>query len=545
MMAVNESTDFPSPSQHPSQNSLGLLACSNEILIDIIHYILHADSLYSLALCSRRLRSITEPILYAHFKPHGSKSLPAFLCTLLARPDLASRVNVIAAGAWGTLHEEPDISGFTYDDWARVRKTVGAASVDEEQRTAWIKGIEKGNWHALAAICLWVTPNLKELEFESLGHIWGKGQLRFIKPILERAADMQDKGQRSLNSLANLKSVNLSYYMKEDGMRFDELEPFLRLKSVAKLEAFTVQEDNRQRSKRAEPRAYEFWTKELTLRNTVMSHDRMLYIFQAFKCLARLYYEHGSQLIAYSAFEPPRMMVALEHMKYSLEEISILLQTEPDMESDLEEYPIGSFAEFQKLVSIDIMSNFLVGKDAENDDDDNYINNSLTEGGFPSRQRLVDSLPPSLENLSLRNVQPHHVSHIFGLISESSVKTPKLTTLNLQWKGVTYPDKPSPKTPIYHKGFTSSQASSLMALCEEGGVEMIIEYQPPKTKFLFCRRNLTEEEQLTQSESLRHLPTETVPRFFPYPYDGFEECCREQGLDPETAGYWPDAYLAV
>jgi hypothetical protein len=269
-----------------------------------------------------------------------------------------------------------------------------------------------------------------------------------------------------------------------------------------------------------------------------MNHVDMVYRFKAFKCLERLYYRSGPTSIGYAPFEPPRMMQAIEHLKPCLKDLTILIdQRAIDYSAEFEGYPIGSLAGFEKLTSIDVSSHILIGNGPIYDDDDGDA--SANEENFPSHQRLDDSLPPTLTYLSLRDIEGHHVEHIFDLIAQKRTKTPHLAKLNLHREGVTYPDKPSPTTPIIHKGFTDEQVDEIIAGCDGAGIEIVMEYPPPQPKFVSFRRQLTDEE------SRRYVPGRGSGELgpvegvgvFTYPYEGLEEFCKEHRVDPEAVGY--------
>jgi hypothetical protein len=156
-------------------------------------------------LCSRQLHDLTEPILYAKFGQRNSKSLLAFLCRLLARPDLANRVKLFTGTVCDKGPGEQDVSGFTDEDWTRVRAAVRAASINKEKETAWIDAIEEGIRNALTALFLCLTPNLEEIDLKEWGYGYEEGRAPFMDDILERAVGLQNRAEQSPYSLSNLK----------------------------------------------------------------------------------------------------------------------------------------------------------------------------------------------------------------------------------------------------------------------------------------------------------------------------------------------------
>lgn len=126
------------------------------------------------------------------------------------------------------------------------------------------------------------------------------------------------------------------------------------------------------------------------------------------------------------------MMMALAHLKPYLKDLIILVEGKRFSWAELENCPIGSFADFEKLVSMDVASYILIGSDPEGDYniDDDDADASVNAQGFPKYQRLVDSLPPTLKYLSLRDIQPYQVEHILELASQKEAKTSLLSKLN-------------------------------------------------------------------------------------------------------------------
>ena len=531
-MAADGCADVPSLSQPAHKGSLCLYDFSNEILINIIKHIMHANSLLALALCSRRLYELTEPILYGEFEQTNDRSLPTFLRRILAQPDLASRTRLFTGTAPHDWDAEMDISNFTEEDWTRVRAAVHAASIGKAQAASWIEAAEQGIWDALAALLLSVTPNLEELNLDGWGWTSVVGDTPFIDAILERAVDFQNRAVPSPYAMSSLNDVSLTYWDTESGMQFNFLEPFLKLRSVITFQASAVSEDGGHEFENAEPSSLVFSATDLTLDRSTISHTDMVYRFKQFQNLERLYYKHGGALIGWANFEPPRMMAAIEHLKPCLKDLTIIVDDADLVGEEFENYPIGSLAGFQKLTSIDVTSSILIGEEPRSEDE-----HVISSESFPSHQRLVDSVPPTLEYLSLRNCKEHHVPHIFDLVTQKAAKTPLLEELNLHWKGVNYPDKPRELAPNKHPGFSEKEADDLILACEAADIELVVKYLRPKPKYVCWRVELTAEEakqHASRFSGIQVIPT--ASQIFHYPYEGYEECCREHDCDPAT-GY--------
>ncbi|MCJ1246479.1 hypothetical protein MMC30_003687 [Trapelia coarctata] len=510
---------------------------ANEILIQIIQFIdtevHHHDSLghargsaavLNLALCSSHFHRLAEPVLYTHVDIRDDalyNTLPDlvfFLCRILDRPDLARRVRFLYGAASGSpvADESMDMSGLRETDRTLIRTAVRAASDSERTAQQWMEAIEWGTWDAIMALLLSVVPNIEELQLER----WSNTNevYPFIIRFFERAANLQETALlASPFSLRSLRRISLSYWDTEGGFSFENTLRFLRLKSVTAFHGNMVSEDLRGASTPPPYIAHPstFTARELKLTSSVLHHESMIPIFRSFPALERLHYEFGGACVGYADFEPPRMMAALEHLKHCLKEITILC-SDGCVSTELDAYPIGSFASFEKLTSIDILATGMLGDEHEG-----------TCDGFPGSQELVDAVPPSLESLSLRDCNgvsaPCLVSQVSQLVLQKATRTPALKFLNLGWEGIVYPDKPRTPGPVIHPPFTREEAEQLMVECEKAEIELKVKYVPPELKWV----------SYTKEPEKGKMPYRVTHTYY-YPYEGYEKCCEENGLDPET-----------
>ena len=175
----------------PDPQSVGFNSLSNELLVSIAEFAgcnspepdygeYTADpyrsgpkDVLNLALCSRHLFGVTEPVLYGYFRQtsHNMKNQLQLMCRILEWPELASYVRVIqcfAIVAWDwSLNNSKllDVSCLNGEDWQRIGIAVKAASRSEDEATDWIKAIEQGSWDPVMALLLFLLPKLEELEF--------------------------------------------------------------------------------------------------------------------------------------------------------------------------------------------------------------------------------------------------------------------------------------------------------------------------------------------------------------------------------------------
>jgi hypothetical protein len=485
------------PIQHQrsrGRTGLHLEDLANEILIKISQYVdtyFHGDvnhvyyspirSLLNLAVCSSRFHRLLELILYSNVvirdDSHAKRfpGLPAFLCRILARPELARQVRSLYATARGSepgfdsseMSSFLDMSSLIDPHRGRIRAAVQAASESNEEVEDWIEAIEGGTWDSITALILSLAPNIAELEFENWSYTTNFHP--FLIRFFERATSLQETASLSSPfSLRNLHEMTVTYRDTESALPVDSIIPFLRLKSLTVFHGHTVcQTDHRDDDA---PPAWlssrpTFTTKDLRFSNGNLGHDFMTSFLRCFPALERLHYEHGVSYVSWGDFEPPRMMAALEQLKPHLREITFLGEEMPCGSSDLESCPVGSFSYFEKLTSIDAFATLMLGNGYPG-----------TCEGFPRLQELVDAVPPSLKSLTLRkcrDVIPQYlVSQVSQLVLQKATVAPALKRMDLGWEGIRYPDKPRTPGPVVHPGFTKEEAIQLSEECEKAGIEL-------------------------------------------------------------------------
>ncbi|RDL37407.1 uncharacterized protein BP5553_04840 [Venustampulla echinocandica] len=532
--AGDETIHQPLTSQSP------LTSLSDEILIAIAEYVgcdtggvepryqtkgiapQGPKNVYNLSLCSRRLRHITLPLVYSHIRSDNvcydgiTEPLVSFLCKILAAPEIAGWVQVFH----GAVMEEADgllnLSQVTDEDWARIRSAVDAASESGSQGQGWLRGIESGLWDAIVTLVLSRLPNLEELEFEN----WtcGFDYFPILARYVARAAELQQCGETSTESMLKLRRVALYFWDTEFGILLLDLVGFLKLKSLESFYAHMVHEDNYSALSHDGPPPewyspeLEFSTKSLHLHHCNIDHKTLTLFLRCFTSLERLRYKNG--VVSYCEFEPSRMMEALEHMKPCVKELVIIDHEDTYFGEYQEEYqkehPLSSLVGFEKLKSIEMDACITMGHRTSADEDE-------AEGKFPKYQNLKGSLPPNLESLRLHHCGSKFLTQICEYIVQKDTCTPALKRLDLGWEKVQYPEKYSPDG-LIHPNFTNEEANKLLAACQEADVEMVMKTQRPKGKFA----------------SYKDKKLGIVSNYFHYPYNGYEEFCKEHGCDLET-----------
>jgi hypothetical protein len=500
-----------------------LMHLSDELLVIIAESLDDGSpcDLLHLAMCSRRLHTIAEPLIYRDFWQKGcyDTDIVPFMCRIVARPDLARQVRSFRGYVTDSLDlGEVDLPDIRAEDLKQICAAVQGLSGSEPDAAAWVKEIENREWDAIVTLILSLLPNLQELDFEDW---WPPcntdDELPRLIRLLQLSADFQNFPETSPSALINVHRASVQYCDTEIGMPIEAILPFLNLRSITSFAGTMIAGES---LGWFTPRI-SFSIKELSLKQSVFDPDIMTKFLRCFPFLGRLYYEHGGASVGDSQFEPPRMMAALEHLKPCLEELTIF-GNGSDGYGDLSYFPLGSLADFQKLTSIVMSLSVLLGR-SEN----NTVVDSTSQ--FKPNQRLVEAIPPRLQSLALRDEFFGEVpwreikDQIVELITDKQIYAPELKYLDIEWEMIEYPDKPSPQGPFVHKGFTKDEADRLLAQCEAAGVEMIMKVLPPKPKYVTY--NIPVNGKFI-STPVSHMVL--------YPYTEYETLCEEHGCDPAT-----------
>ncbi|KFZ09383.1 hypothetical protein V502_08788 [Pseudogymnoascus sp. VKM F-4520 (FW-2644)] len=200
--------------------------------------------LLQLALCSRRLHHLVEPVLYERFH-HGAmtsgKGLQLFLLRILARPDLGRCVKIFhvddtRAPILGfifsddeddntyTFTEEcvdlyetdfEDVICFTAEGLEAAGRKITEASTTTQESSEWVAGVEKRDLNAMIALILTLTPNLQVLDID----MWTRPDSvpAILTRMLGLVGQLQRERQRG-NPLAlwGLKKVVVRYLLASD-----------------------------------------------------------------------------------------------------------------------------------------------------------------------------------------------------------------------------------------------------------------------------------------------------------------------------------------
>jgi len=140
---------------------MALYSLSSELILEILHDLSFSD-LMSFYLCSRRLYTITQPLIYSTFTQTGQHALPNLLRSILARPQLATYIKNLDLSILGPTRSysfsDIDTSFLSESDRACIRARLLSAGWSKEWVRDWVTRLttDKDNWDAAAGllICL-------------------------------------------------------------------------------------------------------------------------------------------------------------------------------------------------------------------------------------------------------------------------------------------------------------------------------------------------------------------------------------------------------
>jgi hypothetical protein len=360
--------------------------------------------LASLVLCSRRLNSIATPVLYRTFVQTKYGALPAFLRTILEKPQLGALVKDIVVSEIDE-EESMEMGGLSRQEIERLGLGADVLGNFEREKSNWIDDIEAGKWQAVAALLILLLPGLEEIVIASYH---GPDLVRngYINTALAYAAHQQ-LTPHSQQALRNLKTVSMAYCDTESGMSMEAILPFCALPSVTAARIHMASDDE------FTPSSQRYQTKDLQINSSNIASGALINILRCFPDLKKLFYENGGSIVGCEDFLPQYLGRAIEHLKGCLEELTVLDQG-GYMGNDEEQEAIGSLAGFQKLRRVAMDYDCLLKADSQINDE----NEDEDEGDGDGKPRLVKVLPPSLEFLAVARCEPDILDQIRELLEQ-------------------------------------------------------------------------------------------------------------------------------
>jgi hypothetical protein len=232
--------EFTSRRTYSDSQRVALIHLSDELLVIIARFLgdVNLCSLLHLAMCSRKLHAIAEPIMYCSFWQGERRDtrMLQFICKIVARPDLARQVLSFRGNTGDVGLGCPKIQE---EDMIRIRAAIQGISKSEADVEDWVYDIRNGNWDAIVVFFLSLLPNLQELRFRGWPFNVDEEYPRLTR-FLQRAADLQNRSEASPLAMSNVHSASLQYWDTKNGMQVDAILPLLNLKSVTSFDGVRI-----------------------------------------------------------------------------------------------------------------------------------------------------------------------------------------------------------------------------------------------------------------------------------------------------------------
>jgi hypothetical protein len=327
--------------------------------------------LCQLALCSRRLTSLSTPILYETFVCDEPRVTKQFLHRLLRMPALANHVKkfFVLESFDRNMQQESILEGLDL-----YRTAIEEVGLDKTESEAWFKDVTAGDWDASAALLLTICPNLDEIYLSE----WC--ECKWVKRILmhSESAKCRENVKKYLGKVRKVTVRDMTQIPQNAALA--DIICLLRLGRVESADF---------------GRVYFFdWIPQLPLPGICsLEHLRSLYfrltdmdsdiLGKLLRCCPNLQ-DFGIQHFC----DFPRARAGLSKVKRSLEQLRVKIEHHEDCSPA----PFGSLVEFEALRVLKMDAVTLLGGTVDLDGDCECESDGV---------QLVNILPASLESLQI------------------------------------------------------------------------------------------------------------------------------------------------
>ena len=466
------------------------------------HYIYQgprtSNDLLALMRCSRRLYRLGEPILYRKLLQTTLKTLPRFIETISAHPNLADHVRSVnltdlgpaeldlrddppgwvreilgVRDAFSDTHPGPIVAlpspnrtHFSQEELGTFEAAMH--SLVSARAASRVQGIKHESWDTIAALVLCLLPNVEVVEVEKCQ------EMRWQSP--EYSYNLL-----SYTSTPKLRSLSISYQKRtcENGL----LAIPIRLLALPTLHSFSgdMMQENSWKNHCPDRK---FSIKSLRLDRSNFSPQALANLVNSCPELEFLKYEHdedhGRDRDEYPFF-PSHFDEALASLKGVLKEL-ILYKTalEPGPLATMNQAQFGiikSLKNFKELTSLSITAQLLLGPQRMKDSA--WYEISLQHSAVS--QTLNSCLPPSLEHLKLKSCGANIYEQMRLLMEVRQLVVPRLKSVIVEFVHLR-PGGGRSKTFTEYlwrgqlKHSTSSISNEVNKLCQEQGVSFDVWY---------------------------------------------------------------------
>jgi hypothetical protein len=376
---------------------------SNELIIEIIQYLLHDADLLSFGKTCRLLYTLSTPYLYSSIGQQDFEWCKLFLRTISARPDLAAMVetytgceNKWESRAQGAL----EYRHFPEQSWAVMGKAITEISESEEYADTWYTLLfcDPPGFDQLTAMMIALLPNLQELHMQTYGY---QGNYSYIEQVLDHATNLQkdtsfSSDAPSPHSLSQLRFTSIRYWNSANETSVRYAIPYCRLPSVRKF-------IGRYFSNGGTTPPFNSQVEELAFFDSYFHPSTFIYVLGNFPHLRKFTYDDDTAGVDEEVFSPAALRKGLEACRENLEKLYITARDLKYLSEDVDNATANptSFANFPKLRRIDVSAFILI----EPRKDKVYTNDEGDEGdeGVVDTNAFLQRIPRSLKALKLTN----------------------------------------------------------------------------------------------------------------------------------------------
>ena len=380
----------------------------NEILLQIVRDVQFSDQL-SLSLISRRLHSIAEPHLYRSVtladsdeETKSERKLQKFLRTIISRPELGAITRHLDILWYGVGDDTSRRRKNSFDVDKSYLATMQALAREKGLSALAVSELENGWCRPHFSLLMHLLPSLEFLLLREMGPdtmmrtrwIWAQSEYHGPTPV-------------GLRSLSNLE---MSYYMDEDGLRAEDVIPFMSLPTLNSFRAsffggwgkIRWDKDNKEhprggkKEKQKVFRSMQFVKrssklKKLELYCSAVEPELFDGILQIPEALDTLVYENAGDVVLFHDMDPPAFARALRHQMHSLTTLSVTIAADlSEMISNIEPVgSMGSLGDFTSLKTLRMPCLYLLGDPSASDHSPH------------DSTKFFDLLPSSLVHLSI------------------------------------------------------------------------------------------------------------------------------------------------
>ena len=413
----------------------------NEILLAVMSYS-SRETFYNLCLVSRLFNALAQPLLYQDYSQVNSE-VPfwPFMRTLLARPDLASRVQEIEIYSWDELPYDRILR----DMETGIKQDIGPErKAWKERQDAELNRLIRHIWEGFKEPSFDDEDNDEDNDSNIIFLTWGEKELvlllslvpnldclRLMLPaenkqlscVLQHAMSSWGEDHRLLTKLTTLE-VLYDEMSGGDGFQLSQIAPLLEFPNLKVLIASSCLD-----SKDFRPEPGSFGIQNIRLNGSFISDDVLEGFIRACRTLKKLRVEYGDDEVeCIEEFDFKRIARSFARgLEVLILDIEPALTSEgwPTIKSD-----IGSLEHLESLRHLDLPQSAFSGVRDDFKWQLGYESEDEQDSAF-AKSIFADRFPSGLQTLHIRVCTPRLIPHLWYCHSYRSEILPNLKALTI------------------------------------------------------------------------------------------------------------------